>query len=399
MKQYVAILDLGTSKLTVLVGSRGINNSIHMEGLGVCEYDGFREGVFIAPEKLCYAVAQAVAAAESSARAKINRLYIGVPADFLDCTVKDVSIAVSNKKRVLPQDIEALHARGNDYNANPQLIPIHIQPIYYTLDDGRKLISPEGMPSTGLAGSISYIAMQRSFADVVDTAVKSAGISETEYVATPLAEMHLLFDDYTRDHCVMLADCGANSSSLVIGRGDGLCRLYYFPWGGNRITTTLAKKFEISFAEAERLKREVILSLDADYVPKDDLPGLVTTEYRIEYNNELHTFPVKDVNEAVRYEILLFSLYVEKALKICDYDYPDFIPLSLTGGGLGYMRGATEYLSICVHREVELKAPLLPLLDRPHLSSPFGLLNMVLDSEEPQIGAVDKIKRWFSRRA
>ena len=78
MKQSIAILDFGTSKVTVLVGSRGINNSICVEGIGVSEYAGYSGGKWLDAERLPVAVAQAVAAAESSARVKLDKLYIGV---------------------------------------------------------------------------------------------------------------------------------------------------------------------------------------------------------------------------------------------------------------------------------------------------------------------------------
>ena len=52
MKNSIAVMELGTSKIVVLIGSRGLNNSITVDGIGVCDYDGFADGEWIAPEKL-----------------------------------------------------------------------------------------------------------------------------------------------------------------------------------------------------------------------------------------------------------------------------------------------------------------------------------------------------------
>ena len=400
MKQNIAILDFGTSKITVLIGSRGINNSICVEGIGVCEYTGFSGGKWLDAEHLSAAVVQAVSSAESSARVHADKLYVGVPNDFSMCKVNDVSISLNKKRKVTEQDVAALCDSGNKYNDDPDWTVINIQAIYYTLDDDRKLVEPVGLTSTKLGGSISYMLARKDFTELVDAAVNSAGVFETEYVSSSLAEMLFLFDDYKRDNCVMLADVGALGTALTIGRGDGLCRQYYFSWGGARITSALSEALEITPREAERLKRKVILSLEPEYVPPEGgEPIVMQTEYEVELDNDIRTYDVAEVNVIVRLEIERFARYIEKALKSCDYDYPEFTPLSITGGGLNYIRGAAEYLSECLNREVNAVQPSLPMLDRPQLSSALGLLDMVFTSELPSGGGlIERFRRWLSKR-
>ena len=220
MKQSVAIMDFGTSKITVLIGSRGINNSICLDGIGMCEYAGYSCGNWLDLEHLPSAILQAISCAEKSARVHADKLYIGVPNEFSMCKVNDVSISLNKKRRVTDQDVEILRETGNRFASDPDWSVINIQPIYYMLDDAHKLIDPVGMDSTRLGGSISYMLAKTDFIEVVDLAVDSADIHETEYVSSSLAEMLFLFDDYTRDKCVMFADIGAIGTSLTIGRGE-----------------------------------------------------------------------------------------------------------------------------------------------------------------------------------
>ncbi len=425
MKNSVAIIDFGTSRITVLIGSRGINDTVNIDGIGICGYAGFVGGEWRDVEDLSAAVAQAVATAESSARLKINKLYVGVPGDFLHCEVGDVSMSLGKKRRVTDSDVSDLHARGNLYFDDAENTVINIQPIYYTLDDDRKLIAPVGLPSTRLGGSISYILASNDFIRLIDAAVARIGIPETEYVAAPLAETIFLFDDFKRDNCVMLADVGALGTTVSIGRGDGLCRVYYFPWGGECITAALADGLGISRDEAERLKQRVNLSLDPAYDPEkrkiaddepvytpngssvddeegggdiDDHAGIMQTEYVVETRTERITYPVAMTNSIVASELERFARYIEKTLAVCDYDYPEFLPLSITGGGIINIRGATEKLSEILQREVCEVMPSQPLLNRPQMSSALGLIDMVLRSEQPYEGIIGRIKRWFSRR-
>lgn len=400
MKQSVAILDFGTSKITVLIGSRGINDSINIDGIGVCEYAGFARGAWLDKERLSHCIGQAISGAESRAQQKIDKLYVGVPNEFSKCYVVDGSISLNKKRRVTEQDVQALLDSGNAFGDDPDWTVVNMQPIYYTLDNEHKLIEPVGMMSTKLGGSVSYILARNDFMADVTAAAGLAEVDETEFLSASLAEIMLLFDDFRRDKCVMLADVGALGTALTIGRGDGVCVQNYFPWGGARITAALADKFDIPLKQAEQLKRKVILSLEPDYVPPDDEdePPVIQTKYEIEVENDAKYFDVAETNLVVRLEIERFARYIQKALKGCNYDYPDYTPLSVTGGGLCTMRGAIEYLSECLAHEAEAVKPSQPMLDSAQLSSALGIMNMVLLSNPADGGMLNRFKRWFSKR-
>lgn len=400
MKQSIAIMDFGTSKITVLIGSRGINDSINIDGIGVCEYAGFSRGEWLDKERLSYCIGQAISSAESRARTKIDKLYVGVPNEFSMCRVGHVCISLNKKRRVTEQDVTELRESGNNFGLEQDWTVINMQPIYYTLDNEHKLIEPVGMTSTKLGGSISYLYARNDFIADINSATTLAGVEETELLSASLAEILLLFDDMRRDRCVMLADVGELGTAFTIGRGDGVCVQNYFPWGGACITGALAEAFDITFKQAEMLKRKVILSLDPNYVPplNDGEAVVIRREYEIEIDKEIRQFSVADTNKIVEQGIRRFAEYIRKALKYCDYDYPDYTPLSITGGGLGTIRGAEAYLCKCLGREIEFVKPSQPMMDSAQLSSALGIMNMVLLCGGGDGGLLDRFKRWFSKR-
>ena len=51
-KKDIAILDIGSSAITTLVGERGVNNTFRIKGKGSADYAGFSDGSFIEPEQL-----------------------------------------------------------------------------------------------------------------------------------------------------------------------------------------------------------------------------------------------------------------------------------------------------------------------------------------------------------
>lgn len=381
MAQEVAVLDFGSGKITVLIGQRGVNNTITINGLGESDYAGYAGGEFYQPEQLSYAIAHAISNAETNSQTKITHLYIGVPSDFSSVMCKDVSISFGRRRRVKEQDVKELHDQGMDFDEKVYTL-VNCQPVYYSLDDGRRLIDPIGLSTTKISGCISYILAENSFIMSIDTIMNSLGITSVEYISNTLSESLFLFDAVTRDRFAVLIDVGFITTTVAVVRGDGILSQHSFALGGGNITGDLAMHFGTTFAVAETLKRKVALSLDHS---DSDV-------YEVASRNENLKFNAKEVNNIVTARIAVIAKTIEKCLKMCEYEYPDSIAYSLTGGGLSYMRGAKEILSKLLARKVEIIQPKQPQLNSPHLSSSLGLIDMAINAMQPQ-----KKKGFFAK--
>lgn len=373
MAQDVAVLDFGSSKITVLIGERGVNNTITVNGIGECDYAGFADGEWFEEEQLPYVIAHAISNAETNSRTKIKQLYIGVPGEFTTTVCRDVAVNFPRKKRIVEADLDALHAQHEEFSNMSDYTLINVQPVYYMLDDERRLIQPVGLNSTKLGGHISYILAENKFIRIVDRIMNEIGIETIEYVSALLAETLFLFDDIKRDRYVLLLDVGYITSSIVLARGDGILFQRTFDLGGGHVTGDLATALGISFTKAESLKRKVVLSLN---VGEHDA-------YEVVARDGSESYPAQFVNEIVTETVARLARTVNKCLSFCEYDYPDYIPLSLTGGGLAYIKGARDCLAKQLGKQVEIVAPPLPQFSRPHLSSGLGLLDMILNQQAP----------------
>ena len=168
-------------------------------------------------------------------------------------------------------------------------------------------------------------------------------------------------------------DVGYLTTSVAIVKGDGLLSLRSFSQGGGHITGDLATVLQIPFSDAELLKRKVILSIEPS---EEDI-------YEINGKNGIKTFSAQLVNEIVSYRISVIARTISKCLSTCEYEYPSYIPYSLTGGGIAFMRGAKDAIANTVGREVEVVVPPYPQINKPNLSSAWGLLDMAIKNDEP----------------
>ncbi len=374
VKKDIAILDIGSMCVTVLVGERGINSTFKIKGKGKADYAGFQNGQFLEPDQVKYAVALAISNAEIVYGGKISELYVGVPGEFSSVICREASIDFTKKRKVNDGDLKQLYHVGNIYRKHPTHTVINQSPIYFVLDDGKKVIEPRGMVSTKLSGLVSYVLAENNFIDFFDRILSELSIRKITYLSSCLAEVMHLFDPATRDRYALLVDCGYITTSVMLARGDGLLFLSSFSMGGGYVTGDLSQCLKITFPEAESLKRKVLLSWDAK---ENDT-------YEVQGKEYISPYSAVATNQIVEDRLDMIATYINKCLDRCDFEFPAFIPVYLTGGGMNYIRGIKDYLPRKLGRKVELVSPQIPNANKPDYSSEIGLLDLALELLEEE---------------
>ena len=369
-----AVLDIGSSKISVLVGEKGINNTFNIKGSGSCEYSGFTGGEFFEPAKLSEVIQTAIKAAESNVKYKIKELFIGVPGEFSTSVCREAAMSFRGRRKVSELDTEELFKSGNIFKSSNEYAVIGKTPVYYMLDDNNRIMKPEGHSAAKLSGFLCYTLAERKFILLLSKILNDFGISDVKFVSSPLAEMLFLFEPETRDRFVFLIDIGYITTNLIIARGDGMLYLKTIPLGGGHISADLSECLKISFNQGEALKRQVELCLD---VNDEDI-------YKITVKDQTISFKSSLVHQIVADRLEEIGNYINQCVKECPYPFPEYIPVSLTGGGICYMRGAREYLSRFLGKAVETAVPPVPQINKPHLSSVYGLLNYAIEQKKPK---------------
>jgi cell division ATPase FtsA len=185
-----------------------------------------------------------------------------------------------------------------------------------------------------------------------------------------------LFDDIARDRFVVYIDCGHQTTSVAVVRGDGILSQFNIPIGGWHITKALEDKFSsknITYAQADSLKKRITLNLN--FGPEDVYTISSTDSVRADKLD----FSAKESNKLVSDIIITLADSITKSLKLCSSEFPDYIPFHLSGGGISFIKGAPELLSKGLRRQVELIAPSLPRLEQHYnMSSVYALADTAL---------------------
>ena len=387
-KKDVAILDFGSEKITVFVGHRDVNNTFAISGVGESEYAGFLNGEFLEPDKLKVAMGVAITNAEENAKCSIHQLYIGVPAEFCYCICKNASLNFQKLKNVTKNDIAELFMQANNFSDVKSHMVINQSSIYYVLNDSVKAVNPIGMSAQKLSASLSFVLAENNFIELINSFMYDLEISSVEYISTELAQALFLLDEDERDAYAIMVDCGYITTSVSLIKGNGLLSLSSFSLGGGHITADLSECLKIPFSEAEALKRKIVLSIEPS--EKDS--------YEVVVDSQPTPISSAVANDIVESRIEDIARGILKCISTWKYEYPDFIPIYITGGGLSYLKGAKDLLSKMIGKNIEVIAPATTQYNKPHLSSSLALLNSALSQEELKQPKTlwGRIKKFFS---
>lgn len=368
-KNEVAILDIGSGRITVLVGEQGLNDIPKIICRAEIPYDGYSDGEFLVPEKLSQSFKQAISNAEDIIKKPIKKIFVGIPGEFTSVKCKDSSISFRTKRKVTEIDIAELYKSGENLRSGKYTFISHA-PIYFILDETQKLLEPIGKFATQLSARMSFVFAETKILSLISDALINIGIENFEFICSAQAQGVLLFED--RDKPALIADIGYLSSSVSLLQGDGLLYIKSFSAGGAYISADLMECLEIPFETADKLKDKININLSASNTDRIVLD--VGSGEKKEIN-------LKTAGEIVSARIESLAEMVQQCVKDNTYGYPDNLPLYLTGGGISYIRGAKDILATVLDKNVEIAVPQIPKLSKPHLASSYGVLRYALKKQ------------------
>jgi len=366
----VSVMDFGSEQISVFVGERGLNNTLRVVGMGVGKYSGFVDGEIFDPLSLKEAMESAIIEAQDTWGQKIESLYLGVPNDFCVTICKTLSLNFKKKRKITKYDIQDLY-ESCDFDDEEDYEVINVNPVYFTIDSDRRLMDPEGQTTTSLTALVSFVLAEKRFTDAMRDILKGAGIKEVGFSSSALAQFLYLFPPQKRDSGVVLVDVGYFNTDVIVAKGDGILCMKSFAQGGANITADITTCLDVPYSQAENIKRKLMLSLASEEHEMYDYDCDGKTEY----------VPKKIVNEIVTERLKIIGRGIDKCVAYCEYDFPDYTPYSITGGGIAFIRGAKEIIASVTGKKTEIVAPTAPQAERPNLSTPWSLMDMALTEE------------------
>lgn len=253
--QAIASLDIGSSKITCLIGRYDPSSRAGFTFLGGGRQQsrGFNGGSIKDMEALERSVRLAVEDAERQAGERIDEVVLGITGPRVMCDFSVAGMEIGGRE-VSAKDLKKLHtaALGKINPKEREILSAH--PVLYRLDDHEGIKDPVGMIGEKLSVLLSVVSAPRSLVRNLVECVGRAHLHVSRIIPSAVASgAGTLIDDEIENGALCI-DMGAGVTSACAFINGAPAWLGLVPAGGAKVTGDIAQGIGTTFAAAERMK-------------------------------------------------------------------------------------------------------------------------------------------------
>ena len=260
-------IDIGTTKVCVLIGEAGRSGGVDVIGIGQAPSDGLRKGVVVDIDRTVQSVASAVEAAERLSGLKVRSAFVGISGSHIGSQNSRGMVAVSSRQHDVQREdtVRAIEAARAVSIPNTREI-LHVIPRGYVVDGQEGVRDPIGMSAVRLEVETHIVTASSTSVANLSKCVQRAGVEIDELVLAPLATAESLLTEEERELGVALCDIGGDTTDIAIFQDGSISHSATIPMGARSVTSDLGLVLRVSpeAAESLKMKQGTALPLDVD---------------------------------------------------------------------------------------------------------------------------------------
>ena len=348
-RNIVVGLDIGTTKISLMVGKMNEYKKLEIVAQGKSESYGVSRGIVANIDRTVESIKEAIN--QSSQHYNINEVYVGIAGQHIkslqhrgEIVRDDVEneINISDMKKLKENMFKLITIPGEEV--------IHVIPQEYTVDGEDGIQDPRGMAGIKLSANFHVITAQVGAVRNIIRCVEKAGLRTKELILEPFASALATLDDDELREGVALVDIGGGTTDVAIFLDKVIRHTAVIPFGGNVITKDIKTGLSILEKQAELLKVKfgsAVHSDDHDNVMVS-IPGL--------RGREPKEISVKNLTEIISARMKEIIDLVYHQIKVSGYEDKLMTGIVLTGGG-AQLRNLNQLVSFITGMEARVGYP------------------------------------------
>lgn len=247
-------LDVGTTKVSVLIGEVKDPRLVEVVGVGISPSRGLKKGLVVDMEEVSATIATALRKAEAFSGYKIIGAYVSISGGHLASESAHGGISLQGDRPVSPQELSQLLRAARLEDVPDGRDVLHLLPRGYVVDGEDGIQNPVGMLASRLEVEALVVSSASAPLHNLARCVERAGIQIDGFVAGGLASAHGVLSDTEKQLGVLLIDIGGGTTDLAWYREGEVQFVGALPVGGNHLTNDLSVGLGVPFSAAEEIK-------------------------------------------------------------------------------------------------------------------------------------------------
>jgi len=348
---YMVGLDIGTTKISVMIGRKNQYGKLEILGTGRAVSNGVARGIVSNIDKTVESIREAVEEAKQKSGLEIDDVFVGIAGQHIKSLQHRGEIVRDNIDIEIDKaDIDKLKSNMFKLITIPGEEVIHVIPQEYTVDGEDGIQDPKGMAGVKLEANFHVITAQVGAVRNIMRCVEKAGLTPRELILEPFASAVATLDEDELREGVALVDIGGGTTDVAIFLDNIIRHTAVIPFGGNIITKDIKGGLEILEKQAELLKVKfgsAMYTEDQENVMVS-IPGL--------RGRPPKEIAVKTLSEIIgaRYKEIIDLVYHQ--IKISGYEHKLMTGIVLTGGG-SQIRNLKQLVAFVTGKETRIGLP------------------------------------------
>ncbi len=279
-EEIVAGLDVGTTKICLLIGERTGEGEIRVLAVGTKPSLGLRKGEVVNVGQTVESIQKALDQAESLCEEKIDSVCVGITGSHVDSFNSRAILPVLNPAAgVTRRDMAAAVAQASKVPLRSDQEIIHILPQDFSVDDRKGIVEPEGIQGSRLEAKVHLVTARIPAVDNIVNCVTQAGLGVAETVLQQLASSLAVMTDEEQESGAVLVDIGGGTTDYAFFRHGLVWHTRVLSVGGDHVTNDISLGLKLLIPQAEELKKKSARAL-ADRLEEDQALTLTSSLVR-----------------------------------------------------------------------------------------------------------------------
>ena len=401
---YVAAIDIGTTKICVVIAQPQPDGNVNVIGIGQYPSYGLKKGVVVNINSTVESIKRALKDAEAMAGVCVEQAVVGIAGSHIK-SFNSTGVVGIKRKDVTQSDIDRVIEAAKAVPIPQDREILHVLPQYFRVDGQESVQDSLGMYGVRLEAQVHIVTGATSSAQNIVKACEMAGVRITDIALEQIASAQAVLTPTERELGVGILDIGGGTSDFAVYKDGRIRYSKVFPIAGNHFTNDIAIGLGIPIQYAEDLKKQYGCVLESAFYKV----GIDKVTIPLDYeggSKEIDTYALYEILQPRAEEIFSFLKEDIESNRLLSHMPSGLV---ITGGG-SLLRGLQELIQKSYQMPVRIGAPryyfneirsdhVPETLRSPVYATVYGLLAFALKQDKYylQKSEAPLVKRVFKR--
>ena len=247
-------LEIGTTKICVIVSEGRSDGTISILGVGETPSRGVRKGEIVDLATVTECVREAILDAEDKTNVEIGNVWVAISGAHLRSFNNRGTLVLPEERQIEPEDLETVETNAKEVALPPPNIFLHTILQAYHVDGNRNVIDPLTSEGALLEADFHIVHGIKTRIHNTLRCIESLKLGIEDVVLSSLASAQVVLNQDQKNYGALMIDIGGGTTDYIVYIDGSVRHSGVLAVGGDHITSDISVGLRLPIARAEVLK-------------------------------------------------------------------------------------------------------------------------------------------------